>query len=190
MEEQVPPPKHLVNDKYIALLDKYFPQREYEPYHNYNERMYKLTSKYPSDELIKDLTQQAEIVTNATVKEFNGRFTYIVEYSNKFYTVSNPSSSKDYFNRRNKEIFVGYNGDGAIYDSNDKFVAKLVYTMWTCHPYSFHKTFIGTIGEIIIQLPSEVRNSGRRFYYTIRDYTVHGILKCHCVNVYFYEILS
>lgn len=197
MEEILVIPKYLDNEKYNGLLDKYLPgSAQIYPY-SFNRTMYKITGKFPVDELVEDLTLQAEMITNDEVKEFNGRFIYITSYKNEIYTTDASTSSKDHINYqvgRNIKNCIGREVTGAnnecsvnIYDNNNKCVAKLAYKVRTLHNISEVKGFCGTIGEIIIQLPPHLKNSDKQYYYNVTSYNMNKVFNCHHAMIYFYE---
>lgn len=188
-EKQLVEPKQLINQKYLELLDEYFPTRESEDMYKYDMRMYRATGKFPSTELVNELVKQSEQVPEWKLKEFNARFHYIKKEDSEFYTLDKPNSCKQYISRHEKEKHIGYYRRNAIYNDDGTCLARLAYTLTTYHYYNAEYIFAGTVGEIIIQLPSQLTDSDMKFYYTVHDQDIMNIPNCHCATIHFYEII-
>lgn len=197
--------ERLPNRKYRKLVNKYFSNGEKDLR---EMRMMNLDNDYyggecPSRRIMKDLGKESEAISAKVLEEFNAKFTYIKRDDVEFYALDNPSSCTQYFNKQDKNSRVGRYRDACFYDSDGQHVygsegsfisdnegshiADLAYVMMTYHDYYSPHIFVGTVGDIIVQLPIELTNSTKKFYYTMHEYSVSNIPDCHIATIHFYE---
>ncbi len=138
------------------------------------------------------LKSEWEKVTEPELIDFLTRFNYIKIDGGVIYnTTGGNTTLRSYFNRVDKAeqlgrlVMRGERSEACILNEDGKIIAKYVGSLSTYHEYNTCVLFAGIIGEVICQLPPEIKNSDNTFYYSCRMDS--EILETHRTILDFYE---
>ena len=118
------------------------------------------------------LTDLVKTVTHIEVMDFLTRFTCIKfdqNICNELPWGKHSTNANSYLIRRSKDQeskFVGVLQDNQIVHNNE-IIAKYYGTIDTYHYFNEPSMFAGVLGELILQLPSCLKNSDRPYYFSI-----------------------
>lgn len=180
--------EHLINEKYCEIVNRLFPGRE-EGLRNL--RMMKHVSDYkeencPSEEIINEITKLSATISTKEFDSFNTKFKYIKRDDAEFFLTVDPILHIQLFKSQDKGRHLGHYNENNIWLPG-RCVAIHVYTLTTYHSFHTNDFFGGSVGELIVQLPSKLRESDKKFYYTLHQYCIKDTPNCHSATIHFYE---
>jgi len=149
-------------------------------------------SKIQSSDEIYDL---GDVVSDEDLIDFKTRFEYVfVEEDNKVsHSICNNFGKQNYFGKRGvvKGAPLGTLQSGSKIVSNDGIIVAVAeYQLTTIHYYNAPVFFAGTYGELVAQLPKELKIGNKPFYYFIKPGYIseHPTLGLHIVEILFFSV--